>query len=744
MSGNDGEWIVSKLSDLALRGFSMELLEKQLRIDGVEVTQGIQYYHANKHLTDPVDRSPDNSARLVANKPAWVRVYVRGAISALTGIGGVIEVQRLVLGVYKTFDTLSPESPGTVTAEVSRTYAAERNSINSTLNFIIPADDMIGSLRLKIKVAGGTLSDRTLVYLDVTLRQTLRLAGIMVGYNGPNGAPVAAGSAPVNIILAAPSLTDMQTTAAWTLTIYPVQSTATYRSAGSIVLTTPLNDPLPITNPGGCTPNWNDFVFKNLAKARTNDGNRTDVIYFGLMANGIPIGAVAGCGGPGSVAAGFNGDERAMAHEIGHVLGLKHAPCGTSGDKVDPNYPAYEPYEIPTAKTASIGEYGLDINSGNVNTPTTFKDFMSYCGPGWISLYHHILLINNSSLDPIVVSGVGKLEDDPAFADPYIISHRYIPIPPRGPFGKELEPNLEPLISIIGMVRSAKEIEVTSVARLDACRYIPYAEVTEYFAELIDKNDGLLASTPLQRLPSFGNCGCPCVGKAEANSPPYHFQAFLTNVASGTKLRIRRDNDEIWLHHAPTTTPIIQQFSAHVSKTNLLSIRWNVKPNTEQDLETWLQWSANKGNSWHCLSVGLAGKRAEIDISTLPSGLILLRLLAHDGFYTAISKSVPIKVHPHPPSAAILNPRDGTTIIAGRRFRLWGVATDTSGASLNPESTRWLIDGKELAHRLDVFATAPSEGQHRCTLIVDFNGKHIEQTHKFKTVTMPHEDEQTE
>ena len=31
-----------------------------LRIDGIEVTQGIQWYSAAEHLTDPADRGPDN------------------------------------------------------------------------------------------------------------------------------------------------------------------------------------------------------------------------------------------------------------------------------------------------------------------------------------------------------------------------------------------------------------------------------------------------------------------------------------------------------------------------------------------------------------------------------------------------------------------------------------------------------------------------------------------------------------
>lgn len=71
--------VVHKLSDLAIRGLNVHLLDKELRIDGVEVSQAIQYYHADRHLTDPADRGADNSLGLVAYKPAWVRVYVRGA-----------------------------------------------------------------------------------------------------------------------------------------------------------------------------------------------------------------------------------------------------------------------------------------------------------------------------------------------------------------------------------------------------------------------------------------------------------------------------------------------------------------------------------------------------------------------------------------------------------------------------------------------------------------------------------------
>lgn len=105
-----------------------------IRIVGVEVTQAIQHYHAHEYLTDPADRGADNSMRLVANKPAWVRVYIPGTFSDLPGVIGTVEVQRRNFGfLYSTLATLSPQPLGTITAQFNPNYAAERSSLNSTL-----------------------------------------------------------------------------------------------------------------------------------------------------------------------------------------------------------------------------------------------------------------------------------------------------------------------------------------------------------------------------------------------------------------------------------------------------------------------------------------------------------------------------------------------------------------------------------------------------------------------------------
>ena len=97
---------------------------------------------------------------------------------------------------------------------------------------------MMGQMRLNVKVSSGSLSDESDVYLDVTLRQTMNLAGIMIGYDGPQDNTI---NSP-NIIWPTPTITDLQETSAFTLRVMPVESNATYRLAGIIPWGKPLTD----------------------------------------------------------------------------------------------------------------------------------------------------------------------------------------------------------------------------------------------------------------------------------------------------------------------------------------------------------------------------------------------------------------------------------------------------------------------------------------------------------------------
>ena len=66
-----------------------------------------------------------------------------------------------------------------------------------------------------------------------------------------------------------------------------------------------------------------------------------------------------------------------VAHELGHNMGLQHAPCG--GVLGDTGYPQPD---------GSIGAFGYDFRDGGKLVPPSTPDLMSYCGPQWIGDYH--------------------------------------------------------------------------------------------------------------------------------------------------------------------------------------------------------------------------------------------------------------------------------------------------------------------------------------------------------------------
>ena len=69
-----------------------------------------------------------------------------------------------------------------------------------------------------------------------------------------------------------------------------------------------------------------------------------------------------------------------FAHELGHNMTLRHAPCGGAGGP-DPNYP-YDDGET--------GVWGYDIARNRLINPEQYRDLMGYCSPDWVSDYHFI------------------------------------------------------------------------------------------------------------------------------------------------------------------------------------------------------------------------------------------------------------------------------------------------------------------------------------------------------------------
>ena len=74
-----------------------------------------------------------------------------------------------------------------------------------------------------------------------------------------------------------------------------------------------------------------------------------------------------------------------MAHELGHNLSLRHAPCG-GATMLDPWYP------FPDGR---IGAWGYDAREDGELVPPNRRDLMSYCSKRWIGDYHFTKMLRH-------------------------------------------------------------------------------------------------------------------------------------------------------------------------------------------------------------------------------------------------------------------------------------------------------------------------------------------------------------
>ncbi len=77
-----------------------------------------------------------------------------------------------------------------------------------------------------------------------------------------------------------------------------------------------------------------------------------------------------------------------IAHELGHNMNLRHAPCGGAPGS-DPAFPQAD---------GSIGTAGFDFRNLEI-VQTDAWDIMSYCSPAWISDYHFNQALNHRMIE---------------------------------------------------------------------------------------------------------------------------------------------------------------------------------------------------------------------------------------------------------------------------------------------------------------------------------------------------------
>ena len=145
---------------------------------------------------------------------------------------------------------------------------------------------------------------------------------------------------------------------------------------------------------------WNQLL-EEIWTLRQTDGSAA--YYYGGFR--VPLGTkylgLGYVGGPASI--GIDSRPGTIAHELGHNLGLPHAPCGNP-DGVDPDYPY---------PGAFIGEHGYSLRMQQLREPDEYFDLMSYCDPAWISDYNYenVVAFRQTSPFEAEADGLGAAED---------------------------------------------------------------------------------------------------------------------------------------------------------------------------------------------------------------------------------------------------------------------------------------------------------------------------------------------
>lgn len=111
--------------------------------------------------------------------------------------------------------------------------------------------------------------------------------------------------------------------------------------------------------------------------------------YLGMMSGTMQAPGVARLGGRASVA---EPKSSVVAHELGHNMSLRHAPCGPH------NWPDLSfPYS-----NGSSGAWGYDFRGTGSLVPPSIPDVMSYCDPNWVSDYHFTNSLRFRLVDEVV------------------------------------------------------------------------------------------------------------------------------------------------------------------------------------------------------------------------------------------------------------------------------------------------------------------------------------------------------
>lgn len=695
------------------------LLQADLSIHGIEITQGIQCFNTGQGLAG----CADNSLPVVNKKDSTARIYLK--YSSLFGGSQSNVPVRLFIRANNVWYQANASGKATTAINQGNTDSANVYfNVNFTNNVVV---DFYAIVDPDNAIAESNESNNrypTSGYITLTFnkRDNLKIIGQRLRYHpsGYSGTQYAGGWA-VN-----------GGAADWFEQVLPIRNNGINYSVksgyldwtGTLGTGDGQHNLIKALNSQWILENIFSFWFSGAFTGADhvygwapNDGYSGGHADMPVYPHAGGLGVVGiGTDRPGTNTDNPAGGALIFGHELVHDYDVFHTDtadaCGSNDSGSDFPY-----------SSSSIQEFGFNPYTGKIYNPSTTHDLMSYCPAGgskegWIAPFTWYKMFNKlaTSLYSTQQSDRGtpyKMVTTAASQSLAISATIYNP---------DLNPEVDG--------------ELGALYRTDGgVEYLLPAG--DYSVELRNSDGAVLASHPF--VVDFQSEYSPDPS-AHAGShdgpedePPFPPQptskvdvSFIVPWIDGTQtialVHLGQTLDQRQVSSNPPQVFITDPTGAEIwNPGETHEISWQGLDLDGDSLLYTVLYSNNDGVDWILLAGDLITPTYTVDVDSMAGGSdVRFRVVATDGINTAVDETdQAITIPNQPPIATILNPADGSITVPGGLVVLQGMGSDMEDGTLAEDKLVWSSDRQgELGIGASVALNTLEPGAHTITLTV--------------------------